>query len=125
MLTVAPCQGVAEKASCFPTPRIVGPGEHIVLITSDVGALFGWRRLTAPEQTARLETYCSVFRREWRSGTASERIPAAENFAWSGWPGERLYTYVRLDGPQFQPGLLPLGSRLTEVPDHWERAGRT
>ena len=72
----------------------VGPGERIVLLTPDAGALFVWRRFVEPGQSEPRGTYCSVFRREWGCWPVSAMILAAEELAWRRWPGERLYTYV-------------------------------
>jgi hypothetical protein len=40
---------------------------------------------------------CAVFRNE-SSVLSSELIREACGLAWTRWPGERLYTYVRRDG---------------------------
>ena len=69
----------------------IGPGEKLVLLTSDSKALFVWRKyINIAGQTG---VNCSVFRNEGPI-LSSELINEAELIAWSRWPGERLYTYV-------------------------------
>ena len=53
-----------------------------------------WRRFIEPGQTSPRDICCSVFRRERRCCLASVMILYAERYAWSRWPGERLYSYV-------------------------------
>ena len=48
--------------------RFVYPGNRIVLLTPEAGALFVWRRFTGPGPAAPRSTYCSVFRREGVAG---------------------------------------------------------
>lgn len=73
---------------------IVGPGEKMVLLTVDGGALFAWRKFKSCD--GQVGVNCCVFRRE--SGPqASDMIRAADALAWGRWPGERLYTYVDPD----------------------------
>jgi len=70
---------------------IVGPGERIMLVTVDYSALFVWRKFQ--DASGQQGVNNAVFRNESpiRSSTL---ILDAESFAWSRWPGERLYTYV-------------------------------
>jgi hypothetical protein len=72
----------------------VGPGEKIVLITPDAGAVFIWRKFKDDAIPPQHGVNCAAFRREFGSVVASKMIRAAEHFAWERWPGERLYTYV-------------------------------
>lgn len=76
------------------SPKLfVGPGEKMVLRTSDARALLVWRKFidhAIPRQTG---VNCAVFRNEG-SGLSSDLIYAAMVCAWDRWPGERLYTYV-------------------------------
>ena len=74
--------------------RFVGPGQRIVLITPDSGALFVWRKFRESGQREPRGINCSIFRRERSTAAASDMILRAEQFAWAKWPGERLYTYV-------------------------------
>lgn len=72
----------------------VGPGEKLVLIGHDDRAVFVWRRfIDASGQTG---VNCAVFRNEG-GALSSVLIGEAEVFAWSRWPGARLYTYVNPD----------------------------
>ena len=48
--------------------RFVCPGERIVLLTPEPGALYVWRRFTRPGLAAPRRTYCSVIRREGVAG---------------------------------------------------------
>lgn len=73
-------------------PRLfVGPGEKMVLMTSDGLALFVWRKFINDDGQEGVN--CAVFRNEGPH-LSSELILEAEQLAWSRWPGERLYTYV-------------------------------
>lgn len=74
--------------------RIVGPGEHLVLMTPDCRALFVWKKFVDPSGQEGI--YCSVFRNEGPQ-LSSKLILEAEALAWEKWPGERLYTYVDAD----------------------------
>ncbi len=69
----------------------VGPGEKLVLMTSDSLAVFVWRKFVSDDNQEGVN--CAVFRNEGpiRSSLLIER---AEQFAQSRWPGERMYTYV-------------------------------
>ena len=69
----------------------VGPGEKMVLLTSDCRALFIWRKFISDD--AQEGVNCAVFRNEgpWLS---SELIEHAVRLAQERWPRERLFTYV-------------------------------
>jgi hypothetical protein len=69
----------------------VGPGEKMVLVTSDGRALFIWRKFISDNGQQGIN--CAVFRNE-SEYLSSELILEAEQLAWDRWPGERLYTYV-------------------------------
>lgn len=71
--------------------RFVGPGERIVLITSDGKALFVWRKFRSMDNQCGVN--CAIFRNEGPH-LSSELILEAEKIALEKWPGERLYTYV-------------------------------
>ena len=73
--------------------RICGPGEHMVLLTADVRALFVWRKAKYPDFAGQAGVYCCIFRNEGDI-LSSTLILEAEELAWNRWPGERLYTYV-------------------------------
>lgn len=75
----------------------VGPGEKLVLMTSDYKALFVWRKFI--NKSGQAGVNCAVFRNEGPH-LSSELILEAEQLAWRRWPGERLYTYV--DASQVQ-----------------------
>jgi len=71
----------------------VGPGEKLVLMTSDGLALFVWRKFI--DDTGQTGVNCAIFRNEgYREATSSELILEAEQIAWTRWPGARLYTFV-------------------------------
>lgn len=73
-------------------PKIfVGPGEKMVLLTSDGQALFVWRKFISDDGQDGVN--CAIFRNE-SEHLSSELILEAEQLAWERWPGERLYTYV-------------------------------
>ena len=75
-------------------PRIVGPGERIVLLTPCVRGLLVWRQFDSMDESAKPgDVNCAIFRNEG-AGLSSDLILAAEDHAWAKWPGERLYTYV-------------------------------
>lgn len=69
----------------------VGPGEKMVLLTSDSRALFVWRKFISDDGQTGVN--CAVFRNEGPE-LSSSLILEAEQLAWERWPGERLYTYV-------------------------------
>ena len=69
----------------------VGPGEKLVLMTADGGALCVWRKFISRDGQRGVN--CAVFRRE-AGEIASVLLRAAMERAWRRWPGERLYTYV-------------------------------
>ena len=69
----------------------VGPGEKMVLLTQDCGALFVWRKFI--DKSGQSGVNCAVFRNE-SSVLSSDLIKDAEVLAWKRWPGHRLYTYV-------------------------------
>jgi len=69
----------------------VGPGEKMVLMTSDCSALFVWRKFISDD--GQVGVSCAVFRNEGMV-RSSVLIREAESLAWERWPGERLYTYI-------------------------------
>lgn len=69
----------------------VGPGQKMVLITSDLLALFVWRVFI--DKSGQAGVNCAVFRNIGPK-LSSELILAAEKLAWGRWGQERLYTYV-------------------------------
>ena len=70
----------------------VGPGEKMVLRTSDAKAIFVWRKFI--DDSGQCGVCCSVFRNEGHELRSSELIRLADHEAESRWPGERRYTYV-------------------------------
>lgn len=68
-----------------------GPGEKMVLLTSNNDALFVWRKFI--DDSGQQGVNCAVFRNE---GTirSSNLIAEAVELARKRWPEERLYTYV-------------------------------
>jgi hypothetical protein len=75
--------------------QFVGPGEKMVLCTDTFDALFVWRKFISGDGQRGVN--CAVFRNE-SSFLSSMLILEAERLAWSRWPGERLYTYVKPEG---------------------------
>jgi hypothetical protein len=69
----------------------VGPGEKMVLMTTDGTALFIWRKFISGNVQSGVN--CAVFRNEGHI-LSSSLILEAEQLAWQRWPGERLYTYI-------------------------------
>ncbi|RWC91679.1 MAG: hypothetical protein EOS72_03215 [Mesorhizobium sp.] len=69
----------------------VGPGEKIVLLTPDAGALCVWRKFISKDGQKGVN--CAVYRRE-AGDLASVLLASARQVAWLRWPGERLFTYV-------------------------------
>jgi hypothetical protein len=69
----------------------VGPGEKMVLATSEGTALFIWRKFK--DDSGQVGINCAIFRNEGPE-LSSSLILEAEELAWRRWPGERLYTYV-------------------------------
>jgi len=79
----------------------VGPGEKLVLMTSDSQALFVWRKFI--DASGQQGVNCAVFRNEGPH-LSSDLILEAEQLAWRRWPGERLYTYVAPKNVSANPG---------------------
>jgi hypothetical protein len=69
----------------------VGPGEKMVLMTTDGRALFVWRKFISADGQQGVN--CAIFRNEG-AVLSSELILEAEELARQRWPGERFYTYV-------------------------------
>lgn len=69
----------------------VGPGEKMVLMTADGGAICVWRKFISGDGQDGVN--CAVYRRE-DGDLASVLLRDAMDRAWKRWPGERLYTYV-------------------------------
>jgi hypothetical protein len=81
----------SRNRKAIGNPRIVGPGERIVLLTPCARALFVWRKfITKDDQDG---VNCAIFRNEG-AGLSSELIRSAMALAWLRWPAQRLYTYV-------------------------------
>lgn len=77
--------------------KFVGPGEHVVLITPDLDALFVWRKFKDDAIPKQAGVNCSIFRNEGPR-LSSTLILEAEIFACRRWPkGDRFYTYVNAD----------------------------
>lgn len=68
-----------------------GPGEKMVLLSPNCDALFVWRKFR--DKSGQVGVNCAIFRNE-SPVLSSTLILAAEQLAWTRWPGERLYTYV-------------------------------
>ncbi len=74
--------------------RFVGPGERMVLMTSDQSALFVWRKFKSMNNQEGIN--CAVFRNEGKH-LSSRLILDAEYFAQERWRGQRMYTYVNVN----------------------------
>ena len=83
------CRGYADGM----VPKLfVGPGEKLVLLTSEGDAVFAWRRFI-DDSIKELAVWCSLFRNE-SPILSSALILEAERVAACRWPGEHLYTHV-------------------------------
>ncbi len=71
---------------------IGGPGQHMILLTTDGLALFGWIK-NLHRKDGQKGVNCFVFRNEGAS-LSSALIKEACELAWSRWHSERLWTYV-------------------------------
>lgn len=72
-------------------PLFCGPGEKLVLMTSDCLAVLVWKKFI--DKSGQQGINCGIFRNEGPY-LSSELLLEAETLAWQRWPGERLYTYV-------------------------------
>jgi hypothetical protein len=100
----------------------VGPGEKMVLLTPDAGAVCVWRKFISKDGQQGVN--CAVFRRE-QGDVASELLAQAREKAWERWPGERLYTYVDPKGvpPTWRAGRPTWGHCFYQ--DGWKFCGLT
>lgn len=71
---------------------IVGPGNKLLLITADAGAVCAWRK-EEYRFDGQAGVNCAIFRRE-HGDIASNLLKAAMALAWERWPGERFFTFV-------------------------------
>lgn len=70
-----------------------GPGEKMLLMTSDSQALFIWRKFI--DASGQQGVNCAVFQNNAPDKyLSSALIKEACDLAWQRWRGERLYTYV-------------------------------
>lgn len=69
----------------------VGPGEKLVLLTPDAGAVCVWRKFISGDGQTGVN--CAVFRREG-GDVASVLLGRARERAAAKWPHHRFYTYV-------------------------------
>lgn len=74
--------------------QFVGPGEKMVLMTTDGLALFVWRKFI--DDSGQKGVNCAIFRNEGPH-LSSSLIKEAVEIARNKWPRERLYTYVDAD----------------------------
>lgn len=70
---------------------VLGPGEKLVLLSTDGLAIFGWRKFI--DDSGQQGVNCAFFRNE-SSIRSSALIKDAECHAYKKWGGERAYTYV-------------------------------
>ena len=72
----------------------IGPGEKVVLLSSDGKALFAWCHQDPELRLDHIDgVNCTIFRNEG-SVLSSKLILEAEKFARDRWPGLKLFTYV-------------------------------
>lgn len=94
----------------------VGPGEKLVLVTSNYSALFVWRKFISMDNQQGVN--CAVFRNE-SPHLSSSLILDAEKWARYRWPGERFYTYV--NGKKIQSN----NAGYCFLMAGWNRCGKT
>lgn len=92
------CQKLADRhySRKHPGSRkgFVGPGEKLVLLSSDGRALFVWLRSDPKLRADHIDGInCTIFRNE-SSILSSRLILEAEKFAKERWPNLKLFTYV-------------------------------
>lgn len=102
---------------------IVGPGEKLLLLTADAGALSAWRKEHFRFDGQR-GVNCAIYRRE-AGEVASELLAAAMAIVWRRWPGERLFTFVdpREVAPTWRAGRPTWGHCFYQA--GWRFAGVT
>jgi hypothetical protein len=100
----------------------LGPGEKLVLMTADGGAICAWRKCISDDGQTGIN--CAIFRRE-EGEVASLLLGRAREAAWHRWPGERLYTYIDPRGvkPTMRAGRPTWGHCFYQ--DGWRFAGLT
>ena len=82
----------SSKKNKRPKIRLfVGPGEKMVLVGFMFPALFVWRKFI--DDSKQTGVNCAVFRNESKH-LSSNLILDAMQWAWTRWPGSRLYTSV-------------------------------
>lgn len=85
-----------QRKRCRPS-RLVGGSAHILLLTVDGLAVFGWlerlREEVFTNESAERGILNTIFRNEGPV-QSSDLIREAEELAWGRWPGQRLFTYV-------------------------------
>lgn len=91
-------QRLADRHYSRKTPGsrkgFVGPGEKLVLLSSDGRALFVWLRSDPKLRADGIDGInCTIFRNEGPV-LSSKLIIEAEKFARERWPGLKLFTYV-------------------------------
>lgn len=100
----------------------VGPGEKMVLLTADAGALCVWRKFIPRDGQQGVN--CAVFRRT-QGGLASSLLRQARILAWARWPDQRLNTYIDPSAvkPTFRAGRPTWGHCFYQ--DGWTFSGLT
>ena len=80
-----------------PPRKSLGPGQYVLLMTTDSRAVFGWIRNTIERLDGEEGIYCPIFRNEGPQ-LSSGLILAAEEFALRRWPQvSRMFTYIDPD----------------------------
>lgn len=74
--------------------NFMGPGECMVLLSSDCLAVFAWQRNVGPPRLDRQDGVCCTIFRNEGPVLSSVLILEACDLAWARWPGERLFTYI-------------------------------
>ena len=91
-------QRLADRHYSRKTPGaktgFVGPGEKMVLLSSDGKALFAWLHSDPKLRADGIDgVNCTIFRNEGPV-LSSKLIIEAEKFANEKWPGKKLFTYI-------------------------------
>lgn len=108
----------AKRPKGSTLQQFVGPGEKLVLLTTDGNAIFVWRKFIDDAIPKQEGVNCAVFRNEGRF-LSSDLILEAERVAHCRWPGERMYTYVKPDA------ILSSNPGYCFLKAGWRKCGKT
>lgn len=71
---------------------IVGPGQKLLLLTSDATAVCAWRQ-ERYRFDGQVGVECCIYRRE-AGDLASVLLRQAMDLSWKRWPGQRFFSFV-------------------------------